>query len=116
MSTRMHETMLVTLTLSDLSDLLDAKYRLLLEELSFLRQDLAKALDTRSAEPQGEQKLLTVRDVMIFIGRSEPFVLDALKHGVLHGAKIGGHWRITKPDLDEYVKRCAEVRVKHQKL
>lgn len=108
--------MLVTLTLSDLSNLLDAKHQPLLEELSLLRQELAKALDTRSVEPQGEQKLLTVRDVMKFLRRSEPFVLDALKHGVLHGAKVGGHWRITKPDLDEYVKRCSEVRVKLQKL
>jgi putative molybdopterin biosynthesis protein len=57
------------------------------------------------------ERLLTVKDVQLFLGVSEDFIYDEVARGSLRAVRIGRQLRFRQSDVDDYVEaRLIDVR------
>ena len=60
---------------------------------------------------KNEKKLLTPTDVANHLQVNERTVTQWLRRGHLRGFKIGKEWRISAPDLENFLEQSANVPV-----
>lgn len=53
-------------------------------------------------------ELMTIEEVMDYLGLSRTSVYDLLRNGELKGVKIGREWRVKKTDMVDYINRLPE--------
>jgi excisionase family DNA binding protein len=63
----------------------------------------------RTAGPTAEERLLTVDDVALRLGRHPDTVREDLRRGRLPGLKLGRSWRIRASDLEERLRTVSKA-------
>lgn len=53
-------------------------------------------------------RLMTVQQVMEYLGKSQTTVYGLLRSGELKGVKVGRDWRVKEEDLNDYVTAATE--------
>ena len=64
----------------------------------------AMAVGTRS-RPSVETEVLTLEEVARYLRLSKKTIYKMARRGELPAFKAGNHWRLTRPELEEWIRR-----------
>ncbi len=93
--------------IQEIADQIKTMLRPILAEIAEIRTFL-ESQQTKDQRQYDPDQLLSVRDIMGLLSRSEPFVQRILKEGHLEGVKVGGDWRVSRSALRSFITRCAD--------